>query len=202
MWMVNQCWIVVSLWMKSNKNKKSGLPSTSAVCVCASHLPVLRVWCGHGSGYITHLEWYAPPVALQRQGGLGRRAQRVRKGGDGSAAKAGRFRRGGFPSDLWHGGPLSDVRCCLAHVFDCAWRKERDFQYTPCLKLNRDNKVEYFEILALLVRVDDSFEHNTHWQNIQVQYKSSHYLTAYHFLFFTCSITVCSDLCFIKSLMN
>lgn len=45
---------------------------------CVGVLPVLRVWCGHGSGYITHLEWYAPPVALQRQGGLGGRAGRVR----------------------------------------------------------------------------------------------------------------------------
>ncbi len=46
-------------------------------CVCVCDLPVVRVWRGHGSGYITHLKWYAPPVALQRQGGLGWRARRV-----------------------------------------------------------------------------------------------------------------------------
>lgn len=78
------------------------------VCVCVFHLPVLGVWCGQGSGYTAHLEWYAPPVALEGQRGHGGRARRVRwgegegggRGEDGRAAEARRLGRWRFPADL------------------------------------------------------------------------------------------------------
>lgn len=85
---------------------------------CKRLLPVLRVRCGHGSGYVTHLEWYAPPVTLWREEGLSRGARGVRDGGggDGRSAETRGLGRQSFPANLRHRGAPFDVWGGLTHV--------------------------------------------------------------------------------------
>lgn len=87
------------------------------------HLPVLRIWCGHSSCYITHLQGYAPPVTIQGWCRRGRRAGKVRGGADVRAARTGGFRGRSFPVDLWHRRTPFDIRCGLTHIFDWKGKK-------------------------------------------------------------------------------